>query len=143
MHYNGGYLIGQISKLTNRRVNELLKKSGVDEINAAQGTIIFVLSKEGPMQIKDIGKKTGLAKTSLTSMLERMEQQGLVKKIENEEDKRSTIIELCEDTMSFTDTLEQIGTQMDEELYKGLKAKEIERFEATLAKVLKNLETQD
>ena len=143
MHYNGGYLIGQISKLTNRRVNELLKESEINEFNAAQGTIIFVLYKEGPMQIKDIGKKTGLAKTSLTSMLERMEQQGLVKKIENEEDKRSTIIELCEDTMSFTDALEQIGAQMDEELYKGLKAKEIERFEATLAKVLKNLETQD
>ena len=142
MHYNGGYLIGQISKLTNRRVNELLKKSGVDEINAAQGTIIFVLSKEGPMQIKDIGKKTGLAKTSLTSMLDRMEQQGLIKKIENEEDRRSTIIEVCEDTKSFTEMLDQIGAQMDEELYRGLKAKEIERFEATLAKVLQNLEAQ-
>ncbi|MBR4610636.1 MAG: MarR family transcriptional regulator, partial [Erysipelotrichaceae bacterium] len=74
MHYNGGYLIGQINKLTNRRVNELLKKENISEFNGAQGTILFVLSNEGEMSIKDIGKATGLAKTSLTSMLERMEK---------------------------------------------------------------------
>ena len=75
MHYNGGCLIGQINKLTNRRVNELLKKENISEFNGAQGTILFVLSNEGEMSIKDIGKATGLAKTSLTSMLERMEKK--------------------------------------------------------------------
>ena len=84
MHYNGGYLIGQINKLTNRRINELLKEENVREFNGAQGTIIFVLTNEGPMPIKDIGKATGLAKTSLTSMLDRMEKQGLIEKRENE-----------------------------------------------------------
>ncbi len=139
MHYNGGYLIGQINKLTNRRINELLKEENVREFNGAQGTIIFVLTNEGPMPIKDIGKATGLAKTSLTSMLDRMEKQGLIEKRENENDKRSTIIALNERSKSYKEVIEKVSQRVSKEYYKGLRAKEVERFEATLQKVLKNL----
>ncbi|MBQ6217691.1 MAG: MarR family transcriptional regulator [Erysipelotrichaceae bacterium] len=139
MHYNGGYLIGQINKLTNRRINELLKEENVREFNGAQGTIIFVLTNEGPMPIKDIGKATGLAKTSLTSMLDRMEKQGLIEKRENENDKRSTIIALNERAKSYKEVIEKVSQRVSKEYYKGLRAKEVERFEATLQKVLKNL----
>ncbi|MBQ1899697.1 MAG: MarR family transcriptional regulator, partial [Erysipelotrichaceae bacterium] len=137
--YNGGYLIGQINKLTNRRINELLKEENVREFNGAQGTIIFVLTNEGPMPIKDIGKATGLAKTSLTSMLDRMEKQGLIEKRENENDKRSTIIALNERAKSYKEVIEKVSQRVSKEYYKGLRAKEVERFEATLQKVLKNL----
>ena len=139
MHYNGGYLIGQINKLTNRRINELLKEENVKEFNGAQGTIIFVLTNEGPMPIKDIGKATGLAKTSLTSMLDRMEKQGLIEKRENENDKRSTIIALNERAKRYKEVIEKVSQRVSKEYYKGLRAKEVERFEATLQKVLKNL----
>ena len=139
MHYNGGYLIGQINKLTNRHINELLKEENVREFNGAQGTIIFVLTNEGPMPIKDIGKATGLAKTSLTSMLDRMEKQGLIEKRENENDKRSTIIALNERAKSYKEVIEKVSQRVSKEYYKGLRAKEVERFEATLQKVLKNL----
>ena len=51
---------------------------------------------KGNQSIKEIGKTTGLAKTSLTSMLDRMEKQDLIQKVENKEDGRSTIICLTE-----------------------------------------------
>ncbi len=139
MHYNGGYLIGQINKLINRRINELLKEEKVNEFNGAQGTIIFVLTEEGPMPIKDIGKATGLAKTSLTSMLDRMEKQGLIKKRENENDRRSTIIDLTERSRGYKEVIEKVSQEVNREFYKKIKAKDIERFEATLQKVLDNL----
>ncbi len=139
MHYNGGYLIGQINKLINRRINELLKEENVNEFNGAQGTIIFVLTEEGPMPIKDIGKATGLAKTSLTSMLDRMEKQGLIKKRENENDRRSTIIDLTERSRGYKEVIEKVSQEVNREFYKKIKAKDIERFEATLQKVLDNL----
>lgn len=140
MHYNGGLLLARINKLTNRRINNLFKKEKISEFNGAQGTIIYVLTKKGPMPIKDIGKATGLAKTSLTSMLERMEKQGLVEKKENENDKRSTIIGLNERMKDYTDVLDRIALAVNEGYYRGLKEKEIERFEATLVKILRNLE---
>lgn len=140
MQYNGGLLLAQINKLTNRRINNLFKKEKISEFNGAQGTIIYVLAKKGPMPIKDIGKATGLAKTSLTSMLERMEKQGLVEKKENENDKRSTIIGLNKRMKDYIDVLDRIALAVNEGYYRGLKEKEIERFEATLGKILHNLE---
>ena len=140
MQYNGGYLLAQINKLTNRRINTLFKKEKVSEFNGAQGTIIYVLTKKGPMPIKDIGRATGLAKTSLTSMLERMEKQGLVEKKENENDKRSTIIGLTEHMKDYKEVRDSIALAVNEGYYRGLKDKEIERFEATLQKILHNLE---
>jgi DNA-binding MarR family transcriptional regulator len=140
MQYNGGYLLAKINKLTNRLMNDLFKKEDISEFNGAQGTIIYVLTKKGPMPIKDIGRATGLAKTSLTSMLERMEKQGLVEKKENENDRRSTIIGLSEKMKDYVEVLDRIAFAVNEGYYRGMKDEEIEYFEATLEKILHNLE---
>ena len=86
-----------------------------------------------------IGKATGLAKTSLTSMLERMEKKGLIVKRPSEEDKRSTIVALSEGTESYREVIEKVSLKIGEEYYRGIKPKEAERFEATLKKILDNL----
>ena len=143
MQNNGGYLIGQISKLTNRRINEFLKEENITEFNAAQGTILYVLAENGPMQIKEIGEETGLAKTSLTSMLERMEEQGLITKTENDADRRSTIVSLSERAQSYKPILQRMAEKIDDEYYRGMKEKEIDRFKETLQKILRNLEAED
>lgn len=72
-------------------------------------------------------------------MLDRMEKQGLIEKRENENDKRSTIIALNERAKSYKEVIEKVSQRVSKEYYKGLRAKEVERFEATLQKVLKNL----
>ena len=140
MKYNGGYLIGQIDKLTSRKVNELLKKERVTDFNGAQGTIMYVLFGRKQMTIREIGKATGLAKTSLTSMLERMEKQGLIEKKENPEDHRSTLVELTEQARKQKKIIDKVSTSVNRQYYKGMKEKEIYRFEAMLEKVLINME---
>ncbi|MBQ6335222.1 MAG: MarR family transcriptional regulator [Erysipelotrichaceae bacterium] len=142
MHYNGGYLIGQISKLTNRRANELLKKEGVKEFNGAQGTIMYVLMDRKQMTIKDICKATGLAKTSLTTMLERMEKQGLIEKIEDENDHRCTLVSLTEKSQKYKKVIEKVAVNMMKEYYRDMSDEEVTLFEETLKRVLNNIEAQ-
>ncbi|MCR4855822.1 MAG: MarR family transcriptional regulator [Erysipelotrichaceae bacterium] len=140
MHYNGGYLIGQINKLTNRRVNELLKERKITEFNGAQGTILYVLWDRKKMTIKDICKATGLAKTSLTSMLDRMEAQGLVAREEDKEDRRCTIVSLTEKSQQYKEAIESVATIISDEYYRGMSNSEIAYFEDTLHRILNNLE---
>ena len=141
MQYNGGYLIGQIYKLTGRRANELLKKEKVSDINAAQGIIIYSLYDRKCMNIRQIGEATGFAKTSLTSMLERMEQQGLIEKTENSKDRRSTLVKLTPKARRQKKRVDRVLEIVNDELYRGMKESEILRFEKTLEKILHNLET--
>lgn len=54
----------------------LLTEAGVDEFNGAQGRILYVLWQENNLPIVELARKIGLAKTTFTSMLDRMESLG-------------------------------------------------------------------
>ena len=138
--YNGGYLISQIHKLTGRKINELLKEASVTEFNGSQGIILSSLWAKGEQKIKEIAKTTGLAKNSLSSMLDRMQKQNLIQKIENKEDGRSTIICLTEKSKALEKVYQDITGEMVVQYYNGFSEKEIRLFESTLERVVKNLE---
>ncbi len=140
MDRKAGYLIAQIGKLTNHKVNEILKREKITEFNGAQGTIMYVLFDRKQMTIKEIGKATGLAKTSLTSMLERMEQQGLIEKEDNLDDRRSTLIRLTGKARRQKKNIDKVSKGVNDLYYRGLKESEISRFEKTLEKIVANLE---
>lgn len=75
---SGGFLISQIKQLQGRVFEKMLKESGVDAFNGAQGRILYVLWEHERLTISEIGQLTSLANTSLTSMLDRMEEGGLL-----------------------------------------------------------------
>lgn len=138
--YDGGHLINKINKLTTRKINQLLKDAEMDDFNGAQGTILHILWKNKEMTIKEISKSTGLAKTSLTGMLTRMEEKGLIEKINNDSDKRSTIIRLTDKSKALEDKYDEITNEMIYQYYCDFTAEEIEYFENQLRRVLNNLE---
>ena len=139
----GGNLISQIHKLTGRKINEYLKTSGISEFNGAQGTIIYSLWGKDNLTIKEISKITGLAKTTLSSMLERMEKQGLIKKQENLKDKRSSLISLTGKTKKLANVYKDICEKMLYEYYYGFDEEEIIEFENYLKRILNNLERKN
>lgn len=60
----------------------------MEEFNEAQGRILYVLWNEEGIAIIELSRKTGLAKTSLTSMLGRMENTNLIRRVPGKADKR-------------------------------------------------------
>ena len=56
-----------------------MKDSGV-EINPAQGRIMFALWQKDGVSIQELAKKTQLGKSTLTSMLDRLEAMGYVRR---------------------------------------------------------------
>ncbi|WP_252891750.1 MarR family transcriptional regulator [Thermoclostridium stercorarium] len=73
--------MSRIQHLSRRVFEKLLKESGVDIFNGAQGRILYVLWEHGQLTITEISRLTSLAKTTLTSMLDRMEAGGLIERI--------------------------------------------------------------
>ena len=74
---NGGFLVTKIKQLGDRIFEKVLAEKGVDAFNGAQGRILYVLWQQDGVPIKTISETCGLAITSLTTMLERMERQAL------------------------------------------------------------------
>jgi len=138
----GGFLLSQIRHLSGRVFEKLLKESGVDIFNGAQGRILYVLWEHGQLTITEIGKLTSLAKTTLTSMLDRMEANGLIERIPDKRNRRQTFISVTEKANQYREKYDSISDKMNEIFYHGFTEDEMICFENQLRRIIKNLEKE-
>lgn len=132
-------MISQIKQISNRIFEKLLANAGVDTFNGAQGRILYVLWQEDNIPIVELSKKTGLAKTTLTSMLDRMEKSGLVLRILDKSDRRQIRIALTGQARSLSYAYNKVSSDMNDIFYDGFSYDEIVVFEDALRRILKNL----
>ncbi len=137
---NGGFLISQIKQVQGRVFERLLKQAGLDDFNGAQGRILYVLWQEDALPIVELGRRTGLAKTTLTGMLDRMETLALLARRHDPGDRRQQRIVLTPKARALSQRYESVSRQMTERFYRGFSEPEILAFEETLQKILGNLE---
>lgn len=136
----GGFLISQIRQLSGRVFEKTLKESGVDAFNGPQGRILYVLWERQNVSISEISKLTSLANTTLTSMLERMEQHELIERVPDPNDRRKIIISITPKAKELKPTYDAVSEKTNEIFYAGFTEKEINKFENTLRRILKNYE---
>ena len=139
----GGFLISQIKQVSGRIFQKLLAQAGVDAFNGAQGRILYVLWQRDNIPIAELSKKTGLAKTTLTSMLDRMQASGLIKRAYDARDRRRIRISLTLDARQLRGEYDAVSRKMSALYYAGFSDSEIIAFELTLQRILNNLEQQE
>lgn len=135
----GGFYISQIKQIQDRIFEKLLKANNIDDFNGPQGRILFVLWQEDNLPIHQLSERTSLRKTTLTSMLDRMENKGYLRRVFDPSDRRQVRLVLTEKAAAMRDRYESVSDQMKEIFYKDFSEEEITRFDDTLSKVLKNL----
>ena len=129
MEMNGGFLVTKIKQLGDRIFEKILSEKNID-----------VLWQEDGISIRSLSVKCGLAITSLTTMLERMEHQGLISRVQSETDKRKTLLFLTKKAHALKGEYDSVSDEMGSIYYKGFSEEEITRFEECLDRIRKNLE---
>ena len=132
----GGFLISKIHQLSGRIFARMLKQYEIDEINPAQGRIMFVLWRNDGIPITELGRQTSLGRSTLTSMLDRLEQSGYVRRVPSPEDRRVTLIERTEKDRAFQQRYIQVSQSMAKLFYDGFSEAEIDLFEGFLERIL-------
>ena len=140
MDTNGGFLVTKVKQLSDRVFEKILNEKKIDAFNGAQGRILYVLWQKDGISIKTLSEQCGLAITSLTSMLERMEKQGLLRRESDEKDKRKTLLFLTDRAYALREDYEDVSARMGTVFYEGVSEEEIRLFESFLHRVLDNLE---
>lgn len=142
METKGGFLISRIKQVGTRIFDRMLAASGIDSFNGAQGRILYVLWQNDEISISSLSVQTSLANTTLTAMLDRMENLDLIVRKPDPKDRRNRLIALTEKAKSLQDDYNRISQQMNELYYTGFTEKEIVQFESYLQRVLNNLEKE-
>ena len=143
MNTHGGFLITKIKQLGDRTFEKVLSKRNINAFNGPQGRILYVLWQEDGIPIKTLSENCGLAITSLTTMLERMEKQGLIMRLQDPKDKRKTLLYLTQEARLLKQDYDGVSDEMEQIYYRDFTGEEILQFEEYLDRVLKNLERRN
>lgn len=143
METGGGFLISQIKQIQARIFGELLREAGIEEFNGAQGRILYVLWDEDDVPVTALARRTGLAKTTLTSMLDRLEASGFLRREPDAADRRQTRVVLTPLARSMSDRYDAVSARMTAIFYEGFSPQEIAVFESALRRILRNLQEKE
>jgi DNA-binding MarR family transcriptional regulator len=139
----GGFLIAKIHQFAGRIFNRMLREYGITELNTAQGRIMFVLWGNDGISISDLAARTGLGKSTLTSMLDRLEETGFLVRTPSPEDRRSILIFRTEQDKALQERYVRVSREMTRIFYQGFSEIEIDGFERALERILDNLTAEE
>lgn len=139
VRFEGSFLIARIHQISGRIFEAILRKYGLSEISPAQGRILFVLWKKDGIPIQELAKQTSLSKSTLTAMLDRLEEQHFIVRVPSEQDRREILIRLTHKDRSLQDTYETVSEEMMGIGLAGFTEREIRDLEDKLRRVLDNL----
>lgn len=139
MERKSGYLISQIKHMSDRALERVLSQKNIDAFNGAQGRLLYVLWQKDEISLKTLSDETRLAPTTLTSMIDRMEAQGLVNRIADKNDRRKTLIVLTQKAKALKKDYDDVSKQMTMSFYNGFSESEIEQCEQMLERIRDNM----
>ena len=142
MKNTGGFLITRIKQVGGRVFDRILSQKKIDVFNGAQGRILYVLWQDNGVPISELSRQTGLATTTLTSMLDRMETAGLIYRDRGDKDRRKIRIYLTEKAKGLEEDYNSVSEEMGRIYYKGFSDQEIEQLESYLERILINVEEE-
>ena len=140
MKSNSGFYIGRIKQINTRLLNKFLAQKNITAFNGEQGRILHVLWENDGISNQELSKRSGLAMSSLTTMLERMEEKNLLTRKGCPKDKRKCLLFLTEHANSLKKEYDEISDKMTKLSFEGISEDERLTFEKTLENVLHNLE---
>ena len=137
----GGYLIHHVGLLNGRTYQKILKKQPSAQFRSEQSKILSSLwnYENECMTFTDLSQKTGLAINTLTSMIKKLEEQGLVSLEACKIDKRKRYVSLTELGKAQKEIGDEVSYELGDQFYKGFSTQEISEFESYLERIIQNL----
>ena len=107
----------------------ILSEKNIDAFNGAQGSLLYILWQEDGIPIRELSRRSGLAVTSLTGMLDRMEAAGLIYRDRGDKDRRKILIFLTDNARSLEKGYNEVTEEIENIYYKGFSEEEIDQCE--------------
>lgn len=133
------YFISRTKDNMIKFIDKNLKLNNLNDLIPTHGNILTALyESNGQLTMKEISKKIGKDKSTVTSLVNKLIILGYVKKDKCLIDKRVTYISLTEKALSIKDGFDLISSQVKETAYKDFTNEEKKEFLRLLKKMSKN-----
>ena len=130
-----GFLLSRATWAMNNSVNRMLRENGLADISVAYFAVLQALWGMDGLSISDLGERVQLEKSTMTSLIDRMEAAGLVRRDDHPTDRRAYRICITARGREPEEKLDQVVTEAYNRLTRGVPEKDLE----TAIKVLKGI----
>ncbi|MCG3215839.1 MAG: MarR family transcriptional regulator [Candidatus Heimdallarchaeota archaeon] len=138
-----GLYIARIHQTSDRIFLRKLKENNLADLNPSQGRVLFALRENDMISIQQLADRTSLSNSTLTVVLDKLENKDLIERVHSKEDRRKYLIKLKEKFFEAFDIYFGIVLEMSQIYYEGFSSEEIEELEKKLLIILDNLEKQE
>ena len=119
-------------------IDELLRKKGIRNLSYSHIRIIIILSIHNRISMKEISEFISKDKSTVTTLVNKLEKLGYVKKISCQKDRRVTYLELEEKAKEIVETVFQVANLFHQKVESILTKEEITTLFTLMEKLIKN-----
>lgn len=104
-------------------------------VSPMEGHVLSYLRSYAPTPIGELVKVFGIKQSTFTSVLDRLEQAGFVRREINPGDRRSFLIQISDDGRNLAERLNRLLETFEAEIREHVTARDMEGFRAVMAAV--------
>jgi DNA-binding MarR family transcriptional regulator len=104
-------------------------------VSPLEGHVLTYLRRYAPAPVGELVRVFGLKQSTFTSLLDRLERDGLVRREPNPADRRSFLVHLTERGRGLTARLNRLLEQLEDDIRARLRRAEAKGFQAVMAAV--------
>ena len=98
------------------------------DLSPQEGHVLSYLNSYAPCPISELVRVFGLKQSTLTSLLDRLEERDLITRAVNPEDRRSFLIEVTREGKALAQKLNRLTERLEQGLRRRVNTKDIEGF---------------
>jgi DNA-binding MarR family transcriptional regulator len=136
---NLGFLLAKASQHWNELLYERFSQAGYADVRPAYGSLLVPLFEHDGLHMGELARQAYLSKQTVTTLIRAMEVSGLVRREQDQLDRRAFHIYLTDRSHSFRPVAEQILKDLDAIVAVSLNPEQIAALTDAL-KALMNLE---
>lgn len=132
------YILSKIRQRLFAFLEAELANNNINDISPSYGDVLFVLDRNGPLTIQEVARYAIKDKSTVSSVIKRLEESGYVVKEKNEDDGRFVKIRLTPKSKKIKARIWEISDRMNARLFAGLTEEEMSTLFALLGKIYRN-----
>ncbi len=138
MEYQMGFLLSRAAWAMNNLVNRILKEDGLADISVSYFAVLNALWESDGISITDLGEKVQLEKSTMTSLIDRMEGAGLLRRDDHPTDRRAYRIMLTPRGKNLEAKINEVARRAFEQLTRKIPEKDLQASNEVCRRIIEN-----
>lgn len=128
--------VARLREMGNELILNKLAQAGLSNVAPSHGDVLVYLLKVRSCRMTDLAKAVGRSKSTLTTLVEKLEREKLLVREADSEDSRAVIVQLTEKGLQLQPAFESISKDLESFLTARLSEEEVQTLDRLLRKAV-------